>query len=107
MPDINFNNAEAEITKLAKDLFQEGSGQAISDGKAFLDGAKQKLLEYLTARDKGEITAEEFEDLARRDLPALATMEGLKQQGVNQVRIDRLTEGTVNILIKTALTAIV
>jgi hypothetical protein len=79
--------------------------QAIADGKAFLNEARDDLERWVGELERKEIDKSDFESLVRGQKD-LAEMQALKQAGLAQVSIDTFTNGVLDIVINAAFAAI-
>jgi len=105
MANIDINEIEKEIAKLAASLFKDLTNQAISDGKAYLAKTKQQLIDLAKDKATKAITQAEY-DNALSNIKALAKMEKLKREALAQETIDKFTDGVTDIVLKAAFAAI-
>ena len=107
MPNIrvDWNQVSREVAKLGKDIFQKRIIGATDDAIAFLKKVEKDVIKLNLQLAAKQITQEEFDDLMS-DQTALAKMEALKQKGLTQASIDQFVNGSIDILVSAAISAI-
>jgi hypothetical protein len=107
MPNIkvDWNQVSREVAKLGKDIFQKRIIGATDDAIAFLKKVEKDVIKLNLQLAAKQITQEEFDDLMS-DQKALAKLEDLKQRGLTQASIDQFVNGSIDILISAAISAI-
>jgi hypothetical protein len=107
MPNIrvDWNQVSREVAKLGKDIFQKRITGATDDAIAFLKKVEKDVIKLNLQLAAKQITQEEFDDLMS-DQKALAKLEDLKQRGLTQASIDQFVNGSIDILISAAISAI-
>jgi hypothetical protein len=103
--DNILKDAGTQIAELGEKLFKQFTKQAVADGKAFLNEARDDLERWVDELERNEIDKSDFESLVRGQKD-LAQMKALKQAGLAQVSIDTFTNGVLDIVINAAFTAI-
>ncbi len=107
MPDFDFDGfldeVSRELTGLASETAGEFRDDAIADGKAFVNGARERLERWTVQLAAGELSKEDFTDLleGEKDLAELAI---LKRTVMTKVQLNRFKDGLIGI-IKTAALA--
>jgi hypothetical protein len=74
--------------------------EATDDAKKFFDKAKDDLLALTKEFAAGKLSDKEYKHLVL-GLKNLAEMEGLKQAGLAQIRIDEIKNSIVNTIVNT------
>ncbi len=97
--------AEQGMVHLAENTFNTYTTAAISDGKAFLDAAKNDIVTFTQQLADGEITADQFKELIQDDAD-LAKMIALKDAGLAHAAFDSFITGVISIIITAAISAI-
>lgn len=104
MPGINdfikiFKN---DLQKFAEDNVKEFKKELLKDGDAFIKKTKTDLQRWGAQLLSGDLEKKDFEFLvkAKKDL---AEMEALKQAGLAKVKISKLRDGLIGVVINSAL----
>lgn len=98
----DFKDAVLEgIKSLAASTVKSMKDDALRDGKTFLLKTEADLKRWTRLLANGSLSKDDFEWLVqgRKDL---AEMELLKQRGLLQVRIDKFTNGLIDLVIEKA-----
>lgn len=96
--DAFFEKLKAGAEGIARKEALEFALAAQKDSRAFLETFRGDLQRYTELAATGRITREEFEFLvmAKRDL---AAMEALKQAGLAKIRIEKIKNGILELVI--------
>jgi hypothetical protein len=103
--EIDWNQVSRAVAKLGTDVFQKRIKGATDDAIAFLKKVEKDVIKLNLQLAARQITKEEFDDLMS-DQKALAKMETLKQKGLTQAAIDQFVNGSIDILVSAAISAI-
>lgn len=103
--DEFLNEVKDEIVELARKEAGEFVTQAKDDAQAFLNNIKDDLQTWLKQLADGQLSKEDFEFLVkgRKDV---AEMAALTQVGLAKVRMEKIVNGVIDIVINAALKAI-
>ena len=104
MPNFNdfvdmFKN---DLLDFARENLEEYKNELIKDGSQFVEKAKTDLERWTEGLASGALNQEDFEFLlkAKKDL---AEMEALKLSGLAQIKIDKLTNGIIDVIVGSAI----
>ena len=104
MPNFNdfvdmFKN---DLLDFARENLEEYKNELIKDGSQFVEKAKTDLERWTEGLASGALNKEDFEFLlkAKKDL---AEMEALKLSGLAQIKIDKLTNGIIDVIVGSAI----
>ena len=86
---------------LAQQTLTDFVTQAQNDTKDFLLQSRQQLNDWTTQLAKGQMTKEEFADLAL-GLKDLAVMAALTEAGIAAARVQRFRDAVIKLVIDTA-----
>ena len=91
-----------DLFDFAKENLEEYKDELIKDGNSFLEKTKSDLERWTQGLSTGALNQEDFEYLlkAKKDL---AEMEALKQIGLTQIRIDKITNGIIDVIAGSAI----
>ena len=91
-----------DLTGFAKENLNEYKDELLKDGNAFVTKTKEDLERWTVALGTGALSRADFEFLlkGKKDL---AEMESLKQLGLSKIRINKITDGVINIVIGSAV----
>jgi hypothetical protein len=103
--EIDWNQVSRAVAKLGTDIFQKRIKGATDDAIAFLKKVEKDVIKLNLQLAARQITKEEFDDLMS-DQKALAKMETLKRKGLTQAAIDQFVNGSIDILVSAAISAI-
>src|SRR5688572_22075733 len=86
------------IAAVAKKEAKEFVKEARKDAEAFIEKIREDLIRWTDLVLKGKLTPEELKFLlgANRDL---AKMKALTKKGLAKARIDRIVDGTMNVVV--------
>ena len=107
MGAIDTNAVAQQIADLAKTSVQDYAQTATQDGVNLLANSQALMQSYSDQLARGDIDQDQLEDDLAEDLLALANMDGLIQQGIEQIRIDAFAQQVVSLLVRAAIVAAV
>lgn len=104
MPDYDkiWDTLKNSVLDLAKSEVKDFTDDAIKDGEAFLAASKERLMRWTQLLIDKKITQDDFEFLVK-GLKDLAQMDLLLQAGLTAIKVDKLKNGIIDIIIKTAI----
>lgn len=96
------NLLKEETEKAVRAEWQDCREAALKDGQAFVEKTKADLERWTGLLVTGGLSREDFEWLlqGKKDL---AELEGLRQAGLAQVRLDRFKDSIIGVVGNTAL----
>jgi predicted MPP superfamily phosphohydrolase len=101
---IDFSKLLDQIWKEVLNIVTTGAGEfvkeATADAKSFLNKAKDDLLALTQDYAAGKLSDREYKHLVL-GLKNLAEMEGLKQAGLAQIKIDEIKNNILNTIVDT------
>jgi hypothetical protein len=101
---FDFSKLFDQLWKEVLNIVTTGAGEfanaAAADAKIFLNKAKDDLLALTQEYAAGKLSDKEYKHLVL-GLKNLAEMEGLKQAGLAQIKIDELKNNIINTVIST------
>jgi len=104
MPNFNdfVDTLKNDLIGFAKENLEEYKEEIIKDGTEFVERTKTDLERWTQGLGTGALNQEDFEFLlkAKKDL---AEMEALKQIGLTQIRIDKITNGIIDVITGSAI----
>ena len=91
-----------DLLDFAKDNFEEYKDELLKDGSAFLEKAKSDIERWTDGLVSGALSQSDFEFLlkGKKDL---AQMEALKQIGLSKIRISKITNGIIDVVVGSAV----
>lgn len=99
MPTFNdfISTLEHDLLDFAKENLEEYKDDLLKDGTTFIEKTKSDLERWSEGLASGALSADDFEFLlkGKKDL---AEMEALKQLGLSQIRIDKITNGLIDVI---------
>lgn len=99
MPTFNdfITTLEHDLLDFAKENLEEYKDDLLKDGTTFIEKTKSDLERWSEGLASGALSADDFEFLlkGKKDL---AEMEALKQLGLSQIRIDKITNGLIDVI---------
>jgi hypothetical protein len=99
MPTFNdfVSTLKNDLLDFAKENLEEYKDEILKDGTAFVKKTKSDLERWTNGLASGALSPEDFEFLlkGKKDL---AEMETLKQLGLSKVRLDKITNGIIDII---------
>ena len=107
MADFNqiFNDIKNQLGPLADQDLKEFAGQGKQDADAFLDQSRANLAKWVQQLADKEIDQDEFTWLVESQ-KAAAEMTALEAANAGTVRIEQFRDSVLNLVVKTAVTAI-
>lgn len=106
MANIDFNalagSLKNEVSALALSSVQNYTNQAKADGLKLLESMEADIKKWAEMLADGKMSKEDVEFLvqAKKDL---VVMNGLKQAGLGQIRIDAFKNSVLNLIVKTVV----
>jgi len=91
-----------DLAKYAGVAWKEYRDDAVDDGKAFLEKAKDDLRRWTQLLVDTSINQEEFDWLVRGKKD-LASLVALKRKGLTQVALDKFYAGLIDTVVGTAI----
>lgn len=103
MPTFNdfVSTLKNDLLDFAKINYEEYKDELLKDGTIFIEKAKADLERWTDGLASGALTKEDFEFLlkGKKDL---AQMEALKQLGLSKIRITKITNGIIDVVVGSA-----
>jgi len=103
MPTFNdFVSAlKTDLLDFAKVNYEEYKDELLKDGTLFIEKAKSDLERWTEGLASGALSKDDFEFLlkGKKDL---AQMEALKQLGLSKIRITKMTNGIIDVVVGSA-----
>ncbi len=103
MPTFNdfLSTLKKDLLDFAKENLNEHKDELLKDGTAFVEKTKSDLMRWTEALASGKMSKKDFEFLikGKKDL---AQMEALKQLGLSKIRINKITDGVLGIVVGSA-----
>jgi len=104
MPTFNdfLSTIKDDLLEFAKDNLKEYKDELLKDGSAFVKKTKIDLERWTEGLASGALTKKDFEFLlkGKKDL---AEMEALKQLGLSKIRINKITNGVIDVVVGSAV----
>jgi hypothetical protein len=104
MPTFNdfVSTLKNDLLDFAKENLEEYKDEILKDGTAFVKKTKSDLERWTDGLASGALSPEDFEFLlkGKKDL---AEMEALKQLGLSKVRLDKITNGIIDVIAGSAI----
>lgn len=104
MPTFNefVSTFKNDLLEFAKENFDEYKEELLKDGNSFLEKSKSDIQRWTEGLAAGVLSPADFEFLlkGKKDL---AQMEALKQIGLSKIRISKITNGIIDVVIGSAL----
>jgi hypothetical protein len=104
MPDTNnfLNTVKDNLLGFAEENLKEYKDELLKDGNAFVKKTKNDLERWGQGLLTGALSKNDFEFLVKGK-EDLAEMEALKQAGLGKIKISKLRDGVIGIVINSAL----
>ena len=104
MPDINdfLVSLKDELLGFAEDNLKEYKDELLKDGNDFAKKLKNDLERWGQGLISGALSQKDFEFLVKGKKD-LAEMEALKQAGLGKIKINKLRDGVIGIVVNSAL----
>lgn len=103
MPTFNdfVSTLKNDLLDYVKENLEEYKDEILKDGNAFIEKTKGDLKRWTEGLASGLISKADFEFLlkGKKDL---AQMESLKQLGLSKIRISKITNGIIDVVIGSA-----
>ena len=104
MPTFNdfLSIVKDDLTEFAKENLNEYKDELLKDGSAFVTKTKEDIERWTAALATGALSKADFEFLlkGKKDL---AEMESLKQLGLSKIRISKITNGVIDVVVGSAV----
>jgi hypothetical protein len=104
MPTFNdfLSTIKDDLLEFAEENLNEFKDELLKDGNAFVEKAKDDLKRWAEGLATGALSKADFEFLVKGKKD-LAEMETLKQLGLSEIKINKLTEGVIGVVVGSAL----
>ena len=103
MPTFNdfVSTLKSDLLDFAKLNYEEYKDELLKDGTFFIEKAKSDLERWTDGLASGALSKDDFEFLlkGKKDL---AQMEALKQLGLSKIRITKITNGIIDVVVGSA-----
>jgi hypothetical protein len=104
MPTFNdfLTTIKNDLLEFAKENLKEYKDELLKDGNEFVKKTKKDLERWTEGLASGALSKADFEFLlkGKRDL---AEMEALKQLGLSKIRVNKITNGVIDIVVGSAV----
>jgi len=104
MPTFNefLSTIKDDLLEFAKENLEEYKDEILKDGNAFVKKTKIDLERWTEGLASGALSKNDFEFLlkGKKDL---AEMEALKQLGLSKIRINKITNGVIDVVVGSAV----
>ena len=104
MPAFNdfVTTIKDDLLDYAKENLEEYKDEILNDGNIFVEKAKEDLQRWTEGLASGALSQADFEFLlkGKKDL---AKMEALKQLGLSKIRITKITNGIIDVVVGSAI----
>jgi hypothetical protein len=104
MPTFNdfVSTLKSDLLDFAKENLDEYKEELLKDGTLFIEKTKSDLERWTEGLASGAISQADFEFLlkGKKDL---AQMEALKQLGLSKIRITKITNGVIDVVVGSAI----
>ncbi|MBE0571098.1 MAG: hypothetical protein IH618_06085 [Ignavibacteriaceae bacterium] len=104
MPTFNdfVSTLKSDLLDFAKENLAEYKDELLKDGTLFIEKAKSDLERWTEGLASGALSKEDFEFLlkGKKDL---AQMEALKQLGLSKIRITKITNSVIDVVVGSAV----
>ncbi|MGB5286993.1 MAG: hypothetical protein WBN42_00765 [Ignavibacteriaceae bacterium] len=103
MPTFNdfLSTIKNDLLEFAKENLDEYKDELLKDGNEFVKKTKKDLERWTEGLVSGALSKKDFEFLlkGKKDL---AEMEALKQLGLSKIRITKITNGIIDVVVGSA-----
>ena len=91
-----------DLMEFAKENINEYKDELLKDGSAFVTKTKEDLERWTAALATGALSEADFEFLlkGKKDL---AEMESLRQLGLSKIKISKITNGVIDVVVGSAV----
>jgi len=104
MPTFNdfISTVKNDLLDFAKENFEEYKNELLKDGSTFLEKTKSDIERWTEGLASGALSPADFEFLlkGKKDI---AQMEALKQIGLSKIRISKITNGIIDVIVGSAV----
>jgi len=104
MPTFNdfVSTFKNDLLDFAKENFDEYKEELLKDGNSFLEKSKSDIQRWTEGLASGALSSADFEFLlkGKKDL---AQMEALKQIGLSKIRISKITNSIIDVVLGSAV----
>ena len=104
MPTFNdfVTTFKSDLLEFAKENFDEYKEELLKDGNSFLEKSKSDIQRWTEGLASGALSSADLEFLlkGKKDL---AQMEALKQIGLSKIRISKITNGIIDVVVGSAV----
>jgi len=104
MPTFNdfVSTLKTDLLDFAKENLEEYKDELLKDGTLFIEKAKSDLERWTEGLASGALSPADFEFLlkGKKDL---AQMEALKQLGLSKIRITKITNSIIDVVVGSAV----
>ena len=104
MPTFNdfLSTIKDDLLEFAKENLEEYKDELLKDGNEFVKKAKNDIERWTEGLASGALSRADFEFLlkGKRDL---AEMEALKQLGLSKIRVNKITNGVIDVVVGSAV----
>jgi len=104
MPTFNdfISTAKNDLLDFAKENFEEYKDELLKDGSTFLEKTRSDIERWTEGLASGALSPADFEFLlkGKKDI---AQMEALKQIGLSKIRISKITNGIIDVMVGSAV----
>ena len=104
MPTFNdfVGTFKNDLLDFAKENFDEYKEELLKDGNSFLEKSKSDIQRWTEGLASGALSPADLEFLlkGKKDL---AQMEALKQIGLSKIRISKITNGIIDVVVGSAV----
>ena len=104
MPTFNdfVSTFKNDLLDFAKENFDEYKEELLKDGNSFLEKSKSDIQRWAEGLASGALSPADFEFLlkGKKDL---AQMEALKQIGLSKIRISKISNGIIDVVVGSAI----
>lgn len=104
MPTFNdfVSTLKNDLLNFTKENLEEYKDEILKDGNAFVEKTKEDLQRWTEGLASGALSRADFEFLlkGKKDL---AKMEALKQIGLSKIRITKITNGIMDVVVGSAV----
>ncbi|GIK59407.1 MAG: hypothetical protein HND39_06195 [Ignavibacteriota bacterium] len=104
MPTFNdfISTVKNDLLDFAKENFEEYKDELLKDGSTFLEKTRSDIERWTEGLASGALSPADFEFLlkGKKDI---AQMEALKQIGLSKIRISKITNGIIDVMVGSAV----
>jgi hypothetical protein len=103
MPTFNdfVSTVKDDLLKFAKENLDDYKDELLKDGNEFVIKAKKDLERWTNGLAVGALSKADFEFLLKAK-KNLAEMEALKQLGLSKIKMNKITDGIIDVVIGSA-----